>query len=167
MAQRLTLRVDREESVNFDTTRNLFIEGDNLNVLKLLSRTLPHPLPPPPSPRAHKNSVTWVLPGRKRPFSSSTKATSDLLKIYAEDGSTWRQILAKINYDIDAAAIATHYIAKGYGDAHPKLGPLLDENSYTQWWPGKRQSILDGDCLPGDEQARINRRHGLPEKKAS
>ena len=31
-----TLRPYREESVNFDTTQNLYIEGDNLNVLKLL-----------------------------------------------------------------------------------------------------------------------------------
>ena len=31
-----TLRPCREESVNFDTTQNLYIEGDNLQVLKLL-----------------------------------------------------------------------------------------------------------------------------------
>src|SRR5690348_15549161 len=31
-----TLRPVREESVDFDTTRNLFIEGDNLEALKLL-----------------------------------------------------------------------------------------------------------------------------------
>lgn len=31
-----TLKPCREESVNFDTTENLFIEGDNLEVLKLL-----------------------------------------------------------------------------------------------------------------------------------
>ncbi|EPU0989726.1 site-specific DNA-methyltransferase [Cronobacter turicensis] len=34
-----TLRPCREESVNFDTTRNLFIEGDNLEALKLLQET--------------------------------------------------------------------------------------------------------------------------------
>ena len=34
-----TLRPMREESVNFDTTRNLFIEGDNLDALKLLQET--------------------------------------------------------------------------------------------------------------------------------
>jgi len=33
------LRPMREESVNFDTTRNLFIEGDNLDALKLLQET--------------------------------------------------------------------------------------------------------------------------------
>lgn len=34
-----TLRPCREESVNFDTTENLFIEGDNLEALKLLQET--------------------------------------------------------------------------------------------------------------------------------
>lgn len=34
-----TLRPCREESVNFDTTQNLFIEGDNLDALKLLQES--------------------------------------------------------------------------------------------------------------------------------
>lgn len=34
-----TLRPDREESVNFDNTENLYIEGDNLDVLKILQET--------------------------------------------------------------------------------------------------------------------------------
>ncbi len=34
-----TLRPCREESVNFDSTKNLFIEGDNLDALKLLQET--------------------------------------------------------------------------------------------------------------------------------
>ena len=34
-----TLRPCREESVDFDTTENLYIEGDNLEVLKLLQKT--------------------------------------------------------------------------------------------------------------------------------
>ena len=34
-----TLRPCREESVNFDTTENLIIEGDNLEVLKLLQKS--------------------------------------------------------------------------------------------------------------------------------
>ncbi len=34
-----TLRPCREESVNFDNTENLYIEGDNLDVLKLLQET--------------------------------------------------------------------------------------------------------------------------------
>src|SRR6218665_2346976 len=34
-----TLRPCREESADFDTTKNLFIEGDNLDALKLLQET--------------------------------------------------------------------------------------------------------------------------------
>ncbi|MFA6931951.1 MAG: site-specific DNA-methyltransferase, partial [Lentisphaeria bacterium] len=34
-----TLRPCREESVDFDSTKNLFIEGDNLDALKLLQET--------------------------------------------------------------------------------------------------------------------------------
>lgn len=34
-----TLRPSREDSVEFDTTKNLFIEGDNLDALKLLQET--------------------------------------------------------------------------------------------------------------------------------
>jgi len=34
-----TLRPSREESVDFDTTKNLYIEGDNLDALKLLQET--------------------------------------------------------------------------------------------------------------------------------
>ena len=34
-----TLRPSREESVDFDNTENLYIEGDNLDVLKLLRET--------------------------------------------------------------------------------------------------------------------------------
>ena len=34
-----TLRPDVEKSVDFDTTENLYIEGDNLDVLKLLRET--------------------------------------------------------------------------------------------------------------------------------
>ncbi len=36
---RMTLRPCPEESVNWDTTENLYIEGDNLNVLKLLQES--------------------------------------------------------------------------------------------------------------------------------
>lgn len=37
-----TLRPCREESVDFDTTENLYIEGDNLEILKLLQETYLH-----------------------------------------------------------------------------------------------------------------------------
>jgi adenine-specific DNA-methyltransferase len=34
-----TLRPCEEESIDFENTKNLFIEGDNLDVLKLLQET--------------------------------------------------------------------------------------------------------------------------------
>lgn len=37
---RKTLRPCVEESKNWDTTENLYIEGDNLDVLKLLQRVI-------------------------------------------------------------------------------------------------------------------------------
>lgn len=36
---RATLKPCREESIDFDNTKNLFIEGDNLEVLKLLQKS--------------------------------------------------------------------------------------------------------------------------------
>lgn len=39
---RKTLRPCKEESVNWDTTENLYIEGDNLEVLKLLQESYLH-----------------------------------------------------------------------------------------------------------------------------
>lgn len=36
---RKTLRLCKEESLNWDTTENLYIEGDNLEVLKLLQKS--------------------------------------------------------------------------------------------------------------------------------
>ena len=34
-----TLKIDRDESVNFDNTENVFIEGDNLEVIKILQKS--------------------------------------------------------------------------------------------------------------------------------
>ncbi len=36
----MTLRPDRESSVDFDNTGNLYIEGDNLEVLKFFEKTI-------------------------------------------------------------------------------------------------------------------------------
>lgn len=43
MPTRATLTPVPEESVSFDTTQNLFIEGDNLEVLKLLYKSYTSP----------------------------------------------------------------------------------------------------------------------------
>ncbi|MBM3313750.1 hypothetical protein FJY70_04055 [candidate division WOR-3 bacterium] len=41
---RATLTPCPDESLDWDTTNNVFIEGENLEVLKLLCRARPHPL---------------------------------------------------------------------------------------------------------------------------
>ena len=52
-----TLRPCREESVDFDTTQNLFIEGDNLDALKLLQEGLQEIGKASPAPGA----ICWFM----------------------------------------------------------------------------------------------------------
>lgn len=51
----------------------------------MTSKTLPHLV------RANLG-VDWYLPGSKRRFATSTKATSDLVVALAESGGTLRQV---------------------------------------------------------------------------
>lgn len=63
--------------------------------------------------------VAWYLPKRKRPFTYSTKAASDLLVELSKmtKNHTPIEILPLINYDIEAREIMQVYIDKGYGNA--------------------------------------------------
>lgn len=62
----MTLRPLREESVNFDHTQNLYIEGDNLDVLKALRETYLGKVKmiyiAPPTTPAMILSITMILP---------------------------------------------------------------------------------------------------------
>lgn len=60
-----------------------------------------------------KGGVAWTVPGRKRPFAYSTKATSDLIVVLYEQFGDLRQVYDAINYDADAKAIVKAYIDKG------------------------------------------------------
>ncbi len=79
-----TLRPCREESVDFDTTRNLFIEGDNLDALKLLQETY-----------LNKVKMIYIDPpyntGRnllyKNDYSQTTKEFLERSMQRAQDGS--------------------------------------------------------------------------------
>lgn len=79
-----TLRPDVEKSVDFDTTENLYIEGDNLDVLKLLQETY-----------LHKIDVIYIDPpyntGKnyiyKNDFSIDTEDFLRLDSQYDEDGN--------------------------------------------------------------------------------
>ena len=79
-----TLRPCREESVDFDTTENLYIEGDNLEVLKLLEETY-----------LHKVDIIYIDPPYntgnnliyKNDFSQTQRSFSDENGDYDEDGN--------------------------------------------------------------------------------
>lgn len=60
-----TLRPCREESVDFDTTQNLYIEGDNLEALKLLQETY-----------LNKVKMIYIDPPYKRLATSSHASAS-------------------------------------------------------------------------------------------
>jgi hypothetical protein len=60
--------------------------------------------------------VDWVLPGRKRPFASTTQATSDLIVFLAEDGATFGEVLQAINFDAEASAVVRYFCDHGYAD---------------------------------------------------
>lgn len=67
--------------------------------------------------RKHSD-VSWCLPGRKRPFTYTTIATSDLITVLASQtkNKTPKEILSLITYDPEAKAVMQGYIDKGYGD---------------------------------------------------
>lgn len=86
----MTLRPCKEESVNFDTTENLYIEGDNLEVLKLLRETYLNKvkmiyIDPP----YNTGNDSFVYNDN---FSMTSKEFSELSEQYDEDGN--------MNYDI-------------------------------------------------------------------
>ena len=60
-----------------------------------------------------RQAVQYYLPGKKRPFAGSTKATADLIAMLADDHKgDLRKVHRAINYDQDAKAILAHYIEK-------------------------------------------------------
>lgn len=60
-----------------------------------------------------KNDVAWFIPGLKRPFTYSTIATSDLIKVLYEEYGDLRRVYANINYDQEALHIVKTYIDNG------------------------------------------------------
>jgi hypothetical protein len=70
--------------------------------------------------------VDWFLPGKKRRFATSTKATSDLIELIADDGYTVSNGILAINYDEEARDILRAFETAGYG-GH-KLMDVLRNN---------------------------------------
>lgn len=60
--------------------------------------------------------VEWFLPGRKRPFASTTPASSLLITVLAGEGLTWAGVHDRILYDAEARAVARQMIDAGYGN---------------------------------------------------
>lgn len=70
--------------------------------------------------RKSKGDVSWNIPGRKTPIAYSTKATSDLIAVLAEQGGTIREVQSRVNYDQDAKVVLQAYIDRGYGDVEAR-----------------------------------------------
>ena len=70
--------------------------------------------------RKSKGDVEWRSPGRKTPIAYSTKATSDLIAVLAEQGGTIREVQSRINYDQEAKVVLQAYIDRGYGDVEAR-----------------------------------------------
>lgn len=68
----------------------------------------------------HKGDVSWYIPGRKTPIAYSTRATSDLISVLAEDGGTIAEVQSKISYDAEAKAVLQNYIDRGYGNVEAR-----------------------------------------------
>lgn len=66
--------------------------------------------------------VDWHLPAKKggyatRRFATTTVASSDLITLLAEDGSTWSQVAERILFDPEAKAVATAFVDAGHGSS--------------------------------------------------
>lgn len=62
-----------------------------------------------------RGDVHWTKPGGKRPIGYSTKATSDLIAMLADDGHTVSSAHDAILYDDEAKKILSLYVELGYG----------------------------------------------------
>ena len=60
--------------------------------------------------------VSYTVPNKKRPIGYSTKATSDLIVLLSQDGSTIQEVYDKINFDVDGKKVLREYIRRGYGN---------------------------------------------------
>lgn len=65
--------------------------------------------------KLHSWDVSWMVPNRKRAIGYSTKATSDLIVVLSQDGSTIQEVYDKINFDVDGKRVLQEYIRRGYG----------------------------------------------------
>ena len=66
--------------------------------------------------KINKLPVIWYLPNKKKPFTSSTVATNDLIVMLSEKYQTIKDVYEAINYDNEAKDILLNFIKNGYKD---------------------------------------------------
>lgn len=66
--------------------------------------------------RRTTGDVYWRVPGRKRPVAYSTRATSDLIVGYSEEGHTFASARVEIRWDQEAHTVLDTFIGLGHGD---------------------------------------------------
>lgn len=69
----------------------------------------------------NSKDTAWYLPGKKKPFAYTPKATGDMIAALVQEGDTYKDIYNKINYDPEAKKIIKHFIDNGYGDSKIEL----------------------------------------------
>ena len=63
-----------------------------------------------------KGDVEYHIPKKKKPIAYSTKATSNLIVVLAQDYETISDVYNAVNYDQDAKDVLKKYIDLGYGN---------------------------------------------------
>lgn len=64
--------------------------------------------------RRQNLGVDWFLPGERRRFATTTKATSDLIALFGEQGMTFGQARREVRYDQEAEAVLEWFCRHGY-----------------------------------------------------
>lgn len=63
-----------------------------------------------------RGDVEYRIPKKKKPIAYSTKATSDLIVVLAQDYETISDVYNAVNYDQDAKDVLKKYIDLGCGN---------------------------------------------------
>jgi hypothetical protein len=66
--------------------------------------------------KTYKPSVSWTLPGKKKPFAYSHPAVSCFLAVMAESYETFQDVYDNILYDSEEKEIVKYFIDHGLGD---------------------------------------------------
>ncbi len=66
--------------------------------------------------RKPKGDVEWYIDRRKTPIAYSSKATSDLIVILAQENETVQDVCNAVTYDTEAKKVLQAYISRGYGN---------------------------------------------------